>query len=125
MQAFQRKYKWMMLAFILSLVHSFFPHHHGDHHYSTPVFSEYENDDPAWLLRGVFSFDLGEDHLEHYIASQTLTNSTVNLFIDFVLIDFSLKKTEKKDYPIAQVRDYLPLSGNPSTPITRGPPTTA
>ena len=92
--SFREKYRILIFAFVLTLIHAFIPHVHNEHADNTVIESKQSSEDVLQLFSRVFTFNLGDEHLENYKDS-------------FIQFDFHLDMVLTKD-----------LISNPAETIT-------
>lgn len=122
MDRFRKKYKILVFAFLLTLIHAFIPHIHAAGSGQTIIQQEQTYEDLVNLVSRAFTFNLGYEHLENYKDSYV----KVDLNIDRVLLQtLFIEATETEIQTPREVLQSVPLYCTEwltSINITRGSP---
>ena len=122
MDRFRKKYKILVFAFLLTLIHAFIPHMHVAGSGQTIIQQEQTCEDLVNLVSRAFTFNLGYEHLENYKDSYV----KVDLNIDRVLLQtLFIEATETENQTPPEVLQSVPLYCTEwltSINITRGSP---
>ena len=122
MKKLRSKYRLMTLAFFISLMHGFIPHTHGEVGHTGVVITDQNCDHSLSLFTCILTFDLGEDHLEHYLGSgeHDLTDVNVAGLINTLLhLEASDTNSSKLHFDILKQPVY---PGFCISLVSRGPP---
>lgn len=118
----------MQLAVLIVLLHSFVPHHHHEESASAVdciSLEQEQSQDFLGLLEDLFHTDLGDDHLENWVKSNSQTLSFVSFDLDICAITAPSTPTyvyARRLMPASSSPEGRPRQGLVNDFPQRGPP---